>query len=123
MTPFLRRGGSPDTPCREYAKLQRIAEELVAGISEPTSPEQCEQAQKSLLFVFHELKEDLDPLHFRVPGGHRCLDHAYLEYAMRIRNRALRYNPLPPPALPPKPRTLSDVLKGLAGTTEEETGE
>src|SRR5918992_1697412 len=102
MTSFLWRGWSPGTPCREYAKFQRIAEELVANIGETASPEQCEQAQKSLLFLFLELKEAIDPMHFRFPGGHPCLKECYLEYAMRIRNRALRYNPLPP-TLPPAP--------------------
>jgi hypothetical protein len=122
MTTFPRRGWSPDTPCPEYAKLQRIAEELVANISETTSVEQFEQAQKSLLFLFQELKERLDPLHFRTPGGHPCLEQCYLEYAMLIRNRAILQKPLPPPSPPvppPKPRSLTDVVKDFAGITEE----
>jgi hypothetical protein len=65
----LRWGWSPGSPCEEYKKLQRVAEELVANLGETASPEQCEQAQKSLLFLFQELKESIDPMHFRFPGG------------------------------------------------------
>lgn len=117
MNLFSRRGWSPDTPCTEYAKFQRSAEELVANIGESASPEQCEQVQKSLLFLFQELKQGVDPLHPRFPGGHRCLEHAYLEYTMRMTNRAVFYNPLAPQAQPParpQRRSLADMLKQFA---------
>jgi hypothetical protein len=122
MTSFLSRGWSPGTPCPEYAKFQQIAEELVANISEPASPEQCEQVQQSLLFLFHELKEQLDPWHPRVPGGHPCLEHCYLQYAMRIRNRALRYKPLPPPGPPVRrqpQRSADEVVNDVSSLADE----
>src|SRR5919106_4105425 len=114
------RGGSSDSPCSEYAKLQRVAEELLANIDDSTSPEQFEQAQKGLLFLFQELQERLDPWHFRFPGGHPCLEQCYLEYAMRIRNRAILQKPLPP-SPPPKPqrRSLADVLQYHAEEGDE----
>jgi hypothetical protein len=123
MNLYPRRGWSPDTPCSEYAKFQRIAEELVANIGETASPEQCEQVQKSLLFVFQELQQGVDPLHLRFPGGHRCLEHAYLEYAMRLTNRAVLSKPLPgdAPAPPPKPRSLRDVAQDFL--PEKDNGE
>jgi hypothetical protein len=108
------RGRSPDTPCKEYEKLQLVAEELLANIDDTTSPEQFEQVQKSLLFLFQELKERMDPLHFRTPGGHRCLEHCYLEYAMRIRNRGILQKPLPPPpAQKPQPVSLETLLANV----------
>jgi hypothetical protein len=111
MTSFLWRGWSPDRPCKEYAKFQQVAEELLANIGDTASPEQCEQAQKSLPFLFQEYNERMDPLHPRFPGGHRCVKHCYLLYAMRIRNKALLLQPEPPqpPAAPaPSPQPLSD---------------
>jgi hypothetical protein len=93
------RGWSPDTPCAEYAKLQRVAEELLQSLSGAASPEQYAEGQKSLLFLYQELRARVDPLHFRTPGGHRCLDHCFLEYATRLRNKALS----PPPAQPESP--------------------
>jgi len=117
------RGWSPDSTCAEYAKLQRVAEELYQSLSGATSLEQYAEGQKSLLFLFQELKELMDPLHPRHPGGHRCLEHCYLEYAMRIRNKALLFQPKPSQPLeasPPKPRTLRDVLEGIARETNED---
>jgi hypothetical protein len=113
------RGWSPDTPCTEYAKLQRVAEELLTSLSGATSPEQFAEAQKSLLFLWQELQARMDPLHFRTPGGHRCLEHCYLEYAMRIRNRALLLQPEPPqplaaPAPSPQPLSDEDLMANLA---------
>jgi hypothetical protein len=113
MTTFLGRGGPPDTPCKEYEKLKLVAEELLGNVNETTSSEQFEQAQKSLLFLFEELKERMDPLHFRTPGGHRCLEHCYLEYAMRLRNRAILQKPLPPPPQKPQPVSLETLLANV----------
>jgi hypothetical protein len=113
MTTFLGRGGSPDTPCKEYEKLQLVAEELLGNVDETTSQEQFAEAQKSLLFLFQELKKRMDPLHFRTPGGHRCLEHCYLEYAMRLRNRAILQKPLPPSAQKPQPVTLESLLANV----------
>ena len=126
MTSFLSRGGSPGTPCPEYAKFQRIAEELVANINEAASPEQCEQVQKSLLFLFQERRERFDPWHLRFPGGHPCLEECYLQYVMRLRNRALRYKPPQPPAAPaPSPQPLSDeeLMERLKEYVKESTKE
>jgi hypothetical protein len=126
MTSFLWRGWSPDTPCNEYAKLQRVADELLATLSGATSPEQYAEAQKSLLFLWQELQALMDPLHPRFPGGHRCLQHCYLEYAMRIRNKALLIQPEPPqpPAAPaPSPQPLSDeeLMERLKEYVKEST--
>jgi len=108
------RGGSSDTPCKEYEKLQLVAEELIANVGDSTSHEQFAAAQQSLLFLFQELKQRMDPLHFRTPGGHRCLEHCYLEYAMRLRNRAILQKPLPPPsAQKPQPVTLETLLANV----------
>jgi hypothetical protein len=118
------RGGSPDTPCKEYEKLQLVAEELLANVGETTSLEQFAEAQKSLLFLFEELKERMDPLHFRTPGGHRCLDECYLEYAMRLRNRAILQKPLPPPpAQKPRPVTLETLLANVERVVAESVKE
>src|SRR5918999_1178712 len=103
------RGRSPDTPCKEYEKLQLVAEELLGNVDETTSQEQFAAAQKSLLFLFKELKQRMDLLHFRTPGGHRCLEQCYLEYTMRLRNRAILQKPLPEapsPTQKPQPMTL-----------------
>jgi hypothetical protein len=103
------RGWSPDSTCAEYAKLQRVAEELLQSLSGAASLEQYAEGQKSLLFLFQELKELMDPLHPRHPGGHRCLEHCYLEYAMRLRNQALLFQPAPPePPAAPSPQPLTD---------------
>jgi hypothetical protein len=121
MTSFLRQGWSPGTPCPEYAKFQRIAEELVANI-ETASPEECEQVQKSLLFLFLESQARFDPWHLRFPGGHPCLQDAYLQYAMRIRNRALRYKPIPPPAPPVRrqpQRSADEVVNDASSLADE----
>jgi hypothetical protein len=125
MASFLGRGWSPDSPCKEYEKLQRVAEELLANIDETTSPEQFDQAQKSLLFLWQELKERIDPLHFRVPGGHRCLEQCYLEYALRLRNRAILQKPLPasPPAQQPQPVTLEALLANVERVIAESSKE
>jgi hypothetical protein len=105
--------------------LQRVAEELLANIDETTSPEQFDQAQKSLLFLWQELKERIDPLHFRVPGGHRCLEQCYLEYALRLRNRAILQKPLPasPPAQQPQPVTLEALLANVERVIAESSKE
>jgi hypothetical protein len=111
MWSLNRRGWSPESTCTEYDKLQQVAEELLTSLSGATSPEQFAEAQKSLLFLWQELQALMDPLHPRFPGGHRCLQHCYLEYAMRIRNKALLLQPEPPqpPAAPaPSPQPLSD---------------
>src|SRR5918992_4343440 len=98
------RGGSSDSPCSEYTKLKLVAEEILAQIDDSTSLEQFEQAQKGLLFLYLELKKKFDLWHFHFPGGHRCLDDAYLHYAMLLRARAVLQKPLPPPPAPPPPR-------------------
>src|ERR687895_2855999 len=108
------RGGSPNKPCEEYEKLKLVAEEILANIDDSTSPEQFEQAQKGLLFLFQELKERLDPWHFRFPGGHLCLEEAYLHYAMLIRNRYNLQKPLPPsPPQKPQPVSLEALLANV----------
>jgi hypothetical protein len=108
------RGRSPNKPCEEYEKLQLVAEDLLAQVGETTSPEQFEQAQKGLLFLFQELKEGLDPWHFRFPGGHLCLEEAYLHYAMLIRNRYNLQKPLPPsPPQKPQPVSLEALLANV----------
>jgi hypothetical protein len=114
------RGWSPDTPCAEYTKFQQIAEELVANIKETASVAEYEQAQKSLLFLYQELKDAVDPLHFRTPGGHRCLKEAYLHYAMLLRNRALFNKPLPssPPRRRP-PRSADEVVNDITSLADE----
>jgi hypothetical protein len=111
-----RRGWSPDDTCPEYEKLQLVAEDLLAHVGETTSPEQFEQAQQGLLFLWQELQKRLDPLHPRFPGGHRCLDECYLEYAMKLRTRADLQKPLPPP-LPQKPQPVS--LETLLANVEQ----
>ncbi len=96
----------------------------MAQVGDTTSPEQFEQAQKSLLFLWQELQKRLDPLHPRFPGGHRCLHEAYLHYATLLRNCAVLQKPLPPP-LPQKPQPvpletlLANVEKLIADSTKE----
>jgi hypothetical protein len=120
------RGWSPNTTCPEYTKLQGVADELLATLNGATSPEQYAEAQKSLLFLFQELSQLKDPWHPRFPGGHRCLEHCYLEYATRIRNKALLLRPEPPqpPAAPaPSPQPLSDeeLMERLKEYVKEST--
>jgi hypothetical protein len=117
------RGWSPDTPCKEYEKFQLVAEHLLAHVGETTSPEQFEQGQKGLLFYWQELKKRLDPLHPRFPGGHRCLDDAYLEYAMKLRTRADLQKPLPPPPQKPQPVSLEDLLANVERVIAESAKE
>jgi hypothetical protein len=123
------RGWAPNSTCAEYDKLQQVAEELFQSLSGATSPDQYAEAQKSLMFLFQELKALMDPLHFRYPGGHRCLSHCYWEYAMRIRNRALLLQPAPiqPPEAPPvpTPQPLSDeeLMERLKAYVKERTKE
>lgn len=118
-----RRGWSPDNTCPEYETLKLVAEALLAQVGDTTSPEQFEQAQKSLLFLFEELKQRTDPLHFRVPGGHRCLEHCYLEYATRLRNRAILQKPLLPPAQNPQPVPLETLLANVERVIAESAKE
>jgi hypothetical protein len=114
MWSLNKRGWSPDIPCKEYEKLQLVAEDLLAHVGETTSAEQFEQGQKGLLFYWQELKKRLDPLHPRFPGGHPCLDEAYLEYAMKLRTRAVLQKPLPPlPAQKPQPVSLETLLANV----------
>jgi type IV secretory pathway TraG/TraD family ATPase VirD4 len=67
-------------------------------------------------------RQVLPPPHLSTPGGHRCLEHCYLEYATRIRNRALLLQPEPlhPPA-PPTPQPHSHSLIDVVEQFEQET--
>jgi hypothetical protein len=86
----------------------------LANVGDSTSLEEFEQVQKGLLFLYQELRERHDPLHFRTPGGHRCLDDAYLEYAMKLRTRFILQKPLPPSsAQKPQPVTLETLLANV----------
>jgi hypothetical protein len=126
MWSLNRRGWSPESTCTEYDKLQQVAEELLTSLSGATPPEQFEQGQKSLLFLWQELEQRKDPLHPRFPGGHRCLEHCYLEYAMRIRNKALLFQPAPvpaPPAPTPQPLSDEDLMERLKAYVKERTKE
>jgi hypothetical protein len=115
------RGGSSNNPCDEYEKLKLVAEDILANVGDSTSPEQFAEVQKSLLFLYQELKDRYDPWHFRTPGGHRCLDNAYLEYAMKLRTRfILQKEPAaasPAPAQPPL--TPDAVVNNLRTVAEE----
>jgi hypothetical protein len=115
------RGGSRDTPCSEHTKLKLVAEEILANVDDSTSLEQFEQAQKGLLFLFQELQERLDPWHFRFPGGHLCLEEAYLHYAMLIRNKYILQKPRQPasPAQQQPPLTPDQVVNNLRTVAEE----
>jgi hypothetical protein len=115
------RGGSPDRPCKEYEKLQRVAEDILANVGDSTSLEEFEQVQKGLLFLYQELRERRDPLHFRTPGGHRCLDDAYLEYAMKLRTRfILQKEPAAAPPAPMQPPLTPDAVVNNLRTLAEE---
>jgi hypothetical protein len=115
------RGRSPNKPCEEYEKLKLVAEEILAQIDDSTSLKQFEQVQKGLLFLFQELQEGLDPWHFRFPGGHLCLEEAYLHYAMLIRNKYILQKPRQP--APPSPQqpplTPDQVVNNLRRVAEE----
>jgi hypothetical protein len=114
MWSLNRRGWSPADTCPEYEKLKLVAENLLAHVDATTSPEQFEQAQQGLLFFWQELQQRLDPLHPRFPGGHRCLEECYLEYAMRLRTRAVLQKPLPPPQpQKPQPVPLETLLANM----------
>jgi hypothetical protein len=116
------RGWSPDSTCPEYEKLKPVAEELFQSLSGAASLAQFSEAQKSLLFLYQELDQRKDPWHPRFPGGHRCLEHCYLEYAMRIRNKALLFQPAPPqspPAPTQLPLTPDAVVNNLRTLAEE----
>ena len=116
------RGGSPNKPCEEYEKLQLVAEEILAQIDDSTSLEQFEQVQKGLLFLFQELQKHKDPWHRRFPGGHLCLEEAYLHYAMLLRNKYILQKPRQPEA-PPAPQhpplTPDQVVNNLRRAAEE----
>jgi hypothetical protein len=116
------RGWSPESTCGEYAKLKLVGEDILANLGDSTSPEEFEQVQKGLLFCYQELKERCDPWHFRTPGGHRCLDDAYLEYAMKLRTRfILQKEPAAaaPPAPIQPPLTPDAVVNNLRTVAEE----
>jgi hypothetical protein len=115
------RGGSPNKPCEEYEKLQRVAEDILANIDDSTSPEQFAEAQKGLLFFWQELKQRKDPLHLRPLGGHLCLDEAYLHYAMVLRNRSILQKPLPAPPAPRRqpPRSADEVVNDASSLADE----
>ena len=116
------RGRSPNKPCEEYEKLKLVAEEILAQIDDSTSLKQFEQVQKGLLFLFQELQEGLDPWHFRFPGGHLCLEEAYLHYAMLIRNKYILQKPRQPaPPSPQQPPLTPDqvVVNNLRRVAEE----
>jgi hypothetical protein len=123
------RGWAPDKPCEEYAKLQRVAEELLLSLSGATSPIQFTEAQKSLIFHFQELLQRKDLLHPRFPGGHRCLEHCYLEYAMKLRIQAIRLlqqessQPEAPPVPPPQPLSDEELMERLKEYVAERTKE
>jgi hypothetical protein len=127
MQSLFWRGGSPGATCAEYEKLKQVAEELLATLNGATSPEQFADGQKSLLFLWQELEKRKDPLHPRFPGGHRCLYEAYLEYATRIRNKALLLKPEPPqppeapPAPSPHPLSDEDLMATLQNYVAETT--
>jgi hypothetical protein len=115
------RGGSSNNPCDEYEKLKLVAEDILANTDDSTSPEQFAEAQKSLLFLYQELKERYDPWHFRTPGGHRCLDNCYLEYAMKIRTRfILQKDPAAAPPAPTQPPLTPDAVVNNLRTLAEE---
>ena len=115
------RGGSPNKPCEEHEKLKLVAEEILANVDDSTSPKQFEQVQKGLLFLFQELRERLDPWHFRFPGGHLCLEEAYLHYAMLIRNKYILQKPRQPAAPAPQqpPLTPDQVVNNLRRVADE----
>jgi len=120
------RGWSPESTCPEYEKLKLVAEELFQSLSGAASPDQFAEAQKSLLFLFQELSQLKDPWHPRFPGGHRCLEQCYLQYAMRIRNKALLFQPAPsePPAAPsPQPLSDEELMERLKTYVAERTKE
>jgi hypothetical protein len=116
------RGWSPERTCPEYEKLKLVAEELLQSLSGAASLEQFSEAQKSLLFLYQELDQLKDPWHPRFPGGHRCLLHCYLEFAMRIRNKALLFQPAPPqpPPAPTQPPLTPDAVVNNLRTVAEE---
>jgi hypothetical protein len=124
-----RRGWSPESTCAEYAKLQQVAEALVTSLSGATSPIQFTEAQKSLIFHFQELLQRKDPLHPRFPGGHRCLEHCYLEYAMKLRIQTIRQlqqessQPEAPPVPPPQPLSDEELLERLKEYVKERSKE
>jgi hypothetical protein len=113
MWSLHRRGWSPADTCPEYEKLKLVAEDLLAHVGETTSLKEFEQAQQGLLFYWQELQKRLDPLHPRFPGGHRCLDECYLEYAMKLRTRAVLQKPLPSPTQKPQPMSLETLLANV----------
>jgi hypothetical protein len=129
MRSLNRRGWSPESTCPEYEKLKLVAEELLQSLSGAASLSQFSEGQKSLLFLYQELSQLKDPWHPRFPGGHRCLEHCYLEYATRIRNKALLFQPAPaqppePPAPSSKPMSdeeLMERLKAYVATRTKET--
>jgi hypothetical protein len=116
------RGGSPNKPCEEYEKLKLVAEEILANVDDSTSPQQFEQVQKGLLFLFQELKARVDPWHFRFPGGHACLEQCYLHYTMLIRTRAVLQKPHPSPeATQQSPLSREEVLGFFENTPPPDT--
>jgi hypothetical protein len=126
MWSLNRQRWSPESTCTEYDKVQQVAEELLTSLTGVTSLEQFAEAQKSLLFLWQELKDLKDPLHPCFPGGHRCLEEAYLLYAMRIRTKALLFQPEqpePPPAPRPQPLTDEELMQQLKDYVAERTKE
>jgi hypothetical protein len=120
MWSLNRRGGSPESTCGEYEKLKLVGDDILANVGDSTSPEEFEQVQKGLLFLYQELKERLDPWHFRTPGGHRCLDDAYLEYAMKLRTRfILQKEPAAAPPAPTQPPLTPDAVVNNLRTVAE----
>jgi hypothetical protein len=129
MWSLNRRGWAPESTCPEYEKLKLVAEELLTALSGATSLEQYTEAQKSLIFLFQELLQRKDPLHPRFPGGHRCLEHCYLEFATKLRAQAIRLlqressQPEAPPAPRPQPLSDEELLERLKDYVAECTKE
>jgi hypothetical protein len=119
---------SREVECNYLRQFRHMAtEDILAHLTDTTTPEQYQVALDALLVLKDELTGQIDAFH-RSPlyGRHRCLDQEYSALRLKLLNASLlksvpRPAPEPPPAPPappPKPRSLRDVAEDFLPDTD-----
>jgi hypothetical protein len=114
----------PDAANREECKYVRefrhlATEDILAHLTDTTTPEQYQVALECLLALKDELMGRVDAFHrSALYGRHWCIDDAYRSLRQKLQN-AMVLRPVPQPAPPPAPspapprpkrRSLADML-------------
>jgi hypothetical protein len=117
---------SREVECNYLRQFRHMAtEDILAHLTDTTTPEQYQVALDALLVLKDELTGQIDAFH-RSPlyGRHRCLENEYFSLRLQIQNAmVLKPVPQPEPAPDPTPepprKSLQDVLEDFEN--EEET--